>query len=242
MGRSDDMPGTGKEAMRRVRNAGLLAAAASFVLAVAAEAVAPPPSRKMMRQIEVMEKIIDQVLHDSPNYFIRSLPVARGSYIPEFGVLFTFDASLVRTDWDKEVTKWSIPGFRVENQDGRKVIILDKDWEDEEDSDSTDVESSDDEDFDPGDWRDIRRRRQERVYLRGKTEMVQVLLDYGDTLTSLDDGKWVAIMAFLTDEDFINRNRISRLILKAKIDDLREYGSGSISEEEMVKRIVEQEY
>ncbi|HMB71403.1 MAG TPA: hypothetical protein VKU85_18995 [bacterium] len=203
--------------------------------AAQAAAVEPPPTRKMTRQIEVMERIIDQVLLDSPNFLIRSTPVVRGTYLPETGVLFTFDASLVEHDWDGiEFKNWNFgKGFRVEERDGKRVIIIDD--EPDEDEIEREVEDSLEE------WRTKRRERTERVYVRGKTEMVDVLLDYGDTVT-LDSNQWVVIMGFLTDEDFIDRNRFSRLILKAKAGDLEGYASGKISEEEMVKRIVEAEY
>jgi hypothetical protein len=202
-----------------------------------AAAVEPPPTRKMTRQIEVMERILDQVLLDSPNFLIRSTPVARGTYIPGIGVLFTFDASLVEHDWGGiEFKNWNFgKGFRVEEQDGKRIIIIDEDPDPDERELDDEIEDS------LQDWRDKRRERTERVYVRGKTEMVDVLLDYGDTVT-LDSGQWVVIMGFLTDEDFIDRNRFSRLILKAKAGDLDAYASGKISEEEMVKRIVEEEY
>jgi hypothetical protein len=215
-------------------------AALVALAAVQAAAVEPPPSRKMTRQIEVMEKIIDQVLLDSPNFLIRSTPVARGTYLPGTGILFTFDASLVEHDWsDRDLKKWNFgKGFRVEERDGKRVIIIDDEGNLERDDiigDDGEIEDS------LQDWRDKRRERTERVYVRGKTEIVDVLLDYGDTVT-LEPGQWVIVMGFLTDEDFIDRNRFSRLILKAKAGDLQSYAAGKISEEEMVKRIVEKEY
>jgi hypothetical protein len=207
--------------------------------AVQAAAVEPPPNRKMARQIEVMEKIIDQVLLDSPNFLIRGTPVVRGTYLPGTGVLFTFDASLIEHGLDNlDFKTWNFgKGFHVEERDGKRIIIIDDDGKIERD----DIIGKEDLDDSIQDWRDKRRERNERVYVRGKTEMVDVLLDYGDTV-SLDANQWVVIMGFLTDEDFIDRNRFSRLILKAKAGDLQAYASGKISEEEMVKRIVEQEY
>jgi hypothetical protein len=210
--------------------------AALVALAAAqAAAVEPPPSRKMSRQIEVLEKIIDQVLLDSPNFLIRGTPVARGTYLPGTGVLITFDASLVDKDWDADFKNWNFgKGFHVEERDGKRVIIID-----DEGIVQDDVKGDEDDELD--DWREERRAKNERVYGRGKTEMVDVLLDYGDTVT-LEPNQWVIIMGFMTDEDFVDRNRISRLILKAKAGDLHDYATGKLSEEEMVKRIVEQEY
>lgn len=219
-------------------------AALVALTAAQAAAVEPPPSRKMARQIEVMEKIIDQVLLDSPNFLIRGTPVARGSYIPGTGVLFTFDASLVEHDWsDLDPKKWNLGGFRVETRDGQRVIIIDDGKDRDKEKGDEDAQKEDEQiEGDLQDWRDERRARSERVYVRGKTEMVDVLLDYGDTLTTLDPDQWVIIQGFLTDEDFVDRARFSRLILKAKIGDLQAYTAGKLSEEDMVKRIVEEEY
>lgn len=211
-------------------------------LSVQAAGVEPPPSRKMARQIEVMEKIIDQVLLDSPNFLIRGTPVARGTYIAGTGVLFTFDASLVEHDWGMDGKKWNFGGFRVETKDGKRVLIIDEDGDVVGDDIRGDDDAGKEEEGDIKDWREQRRAKTERVYVRGKTEMVDLLLDYGDTLTTLEPNEWVIIMGFMTDEDFVDRARLSRLILKAKMSDLEAYTAGKLSEEDMVKRIVEQEY
>lgn len=216
----------------------IVAALLLGTLSVQALAVEPPTSRKMARQIEVMEKILDQVLLDSPNFLIRGTPVARGTYIDGFGVLFTFDASILDHDLDLDFKNWDFGGFRVEEHDGKRVIIL-PDQGREEDHESTNDNDNED---DIRTWRDRRNARSDRVYVRGKTEIVDLLLDYGDTLTTLDAEQWIAVMAFMTDEDFADRSRFSRLILKAKVADLRAYAADDLSEEEMVKRIVEEEY
>jgi hypothetical protein len=72
--------------------------------------------------------------------------------------------------------------------------------------------------------------------------MIDVLLDYGDTITSLDDSQWVAVVAQLIESDYFEANKISHLILKAKISDLRAYAADKINEKEMITRIVEEEY
>ena len=76
----------------------------------------------------------------------------------------------------------------------------------------------------------------------GDSVIVDVFLDYGDTLTSLEDDQWVAVVAFLRDSSYFSEARISHLALKAKASDLRAYASEKISEKEMVKRIVKDEY
>jgi len=218
----------------RVRGEVVLAIAALLagLIVSRAFAVEPPPSRKMERQIEVMEKIVDQVLIDSPNFLVSGRGTTRGLYVQGYGAIFTFAASLVNkgSDWSFDFKD----GFKILEDDGRRVIVLDPDeWEDDDrDAD----EDEDDPRLSRGD------RVQERLYGRGKAEIVDVFLDYGDTITTLDDGEWVAVVAFLRDSSYFTEARISRLALRAKAADLRAYASEKISEEEMVKRIREDEY
>ncbi len=198
-------------------------------------AVEPPANRKMERQIDVMERIIDQVLIDSPNFLVSGRGTTRGLYVGSYGAVFTFSASLV----ERGEHRWDFnfkDGFHIEDKDGRRVIVLDPD-------DLEDLEDLDEEELDDLDRTGRRGDRvQERLYKRGKAEMVDVLLDYGDSISTLQDGQWVAIVAYLRDSSYFVDQKISRLVLKAKIDDLRSYAGGRISEEELVKRIVEEEY
>lgn len=204
------------------------------LVASQAFAVEPPVSRKMERQIDVMERIIDQVLIDSPNFLVSGRGTTRGLYIGDYGVIFTFAASLVERGnrgWNLDFGK---DGFRIIDEDGKKVIVIDPDdLDDEELEDLKDLDDHKD------------RRADgvgERLYKRGKAEIVDVLLDYGDSISTLKDGQWVTIVAYLRDSSFFTDQRISRLVLKAKIDDLRSFAGGRLSEEELVKRIVEEEY
>src|SRR5262245_43830836 len=193
-------------------------------------AVDPPPG-KMARQIDVMERILDQVLIDSPNFLVSGLGNARGLYLKEFGVILTCDASLLEKD---KKMNWGGEDFKIVDKDGKKIIVI----PDEE-------ETSDDEaDGHPkkATQQHGHGSAQERLYKRGKAELVDTLLDYGNTLSSLEKGKWVAIVAYLHDARYFDERGLSRLILQAKIDDLRLYETDKLSEEEMVKRILEQEY
>ena len=192
-------------------------------------AVDPPPG-KMARQIDVMERILDQVLIDSPNFLVSGRGNARGLYLKEFGVILTCDASLLEKD---KKFDWGGEDFKIIDKDGKKVIVI------------PDDEESDDESADEpkkANPKGGHGSAQERLYKRGKAELVDTLLDYGNTLSSLEKGKWVAIVAFLHDARYFDERGLSRLILQAKIDDLRLYETDKLSEEEMVKRIVEQEY
>lgn len=209
--------------------------------AVKAYAVDQPLSRKMGQQMDVMTQIVDHMLIESPNFFVRRDDV-RGMYIKEFGVILSFGASLVQDDFDVELKQWEKGrGFRVEHLEDGTTLIVPKDEDDNSDRSAWDESDGDSDPDDVRAWRDRRGRGQDRSYKRGKTEFVDLLLDYGDTMTTLESGQWIAIVGQLTGEYF-DRRGFSRLVLKAKIDDLRSHAAGKITEEEMVKRIIVEEY
>jgi hypothetical protein len=204
-------------------------------------AVDKPESRKMSRQMDVMEQIFDQVLVDSPNFLVFGRKHTHGLYVKDFGMIFTFEASLVGKDGEIDIKNWGLDGFEVRTEDGKTIIIM----PDERGGGSGSSDESSDEagtEDEGRSWADRRQSRQERTYGRGKTEMIDVLLDYGDTITSLDDSQWVAVVAQLIESDYFEANKISHLILKAKISDLRAYAADKINEKEMITRIVEEEY
>lgn len=180
-----------------------------------------------------MEKIVDQILLDSPNFLVSGGRNARGVFIEEFGVILTFEASLVDTDdfdWDFE--DWG--GYEIEDEDGQKVIVIPKRQRDK-------LNLDDDED-DGGNWRSRREKREARLYSAGKQEMREAIIDYGDTLSRLKDDHWVAIAAFLRNAEYFTNERISRYILKARMRDVRAYASGDIDEDALVERMIEEEY
>ena len=221
----------------------VLVAVGLGLLAREAFGVEPPPG-KMEKQIEVMERILDQVLIDSPNFLVSGRGNARGLWVPEFGVIMTFDASLVDKDkdWKFDFGK----GFKIETDSkGRKVIILDEDGKvltEDEKGDATKEEVRKALQAQKSMKTAQEGSPQDRLYKRGKAEIVDALLDYGDTLSTIPAGKWLAIVAFLKDARYFDERGLSRLVLKAKIDDLRAYASDKLTEQEMVKRIVEEEY
>jgi len=224
---------------RSPRGAVVAALLAAALPAGPAGAVDKPDSPKMARQIDVMEQILNQVLVDSPNFLVFGREHTNALYVASFGVIFTFEASLVGKDGDEiDVKKW-VDGFKIETtEDGKRVIIIGPD-----DPPEPPEPPEPGEERDQGrTWAERRHSRHERLYSRGKLELVDTLLDYGDTLTTLKSGQRVAIMAKLVDSDYFEDRKISHLVLKAKIDDLRAYTANKISEKEMITRIVEEEF
>lgn len=230
---------------------------------------------KMFRQIGVMEKIVDKVLVDSPNFLVRIDDNTRGLFVPEYGVIFTLDASLtggmvpdmsklmgnlkslsrqfeVQTDKDGNSTI-VIKKKEEKSVAGPKAKIESKDESGEGDMDEEKGSSSDEEPVPPPPpipptpeaWvmgNHVDSKKAADLYAAGKDELIQALLDYGDTLTSLRSGQHVMLAAFLRDNDYFKENKISRLVIKADIDDLRAYGEGKLSDKEAKARIDVEEY
>ncbi len=108
------------------------------VLAATALAIAPAlatenaTSQKMLRQIGVMEKIIDKVLVDSPNVLVSGMGNTRGLYVDPFGVVFTFTASILRGDSPlARLSDWSFSTKDDQydvttDKDGNQVITIKK--------------------------------------------------------------------------------------------------------------------
>jgi hypothetical protein len=185
-------------------------------------------SKKLNRQIGVMEKIIDEALIESPNYLVQARQNTHGIYLEEFGMLFSFEASLfvgAREEWWEKLKR-----FKIKTEGGKTIIELGQDDEDE------------DEDLDEEEWEAKLEEEQEEHYAKGKEELTTVLLDYGDTLTGLRDEQTVAIAAFLSKGSLFIEDGTQTLVVKAKMSDLRAFAKGSLSERTMRDRISYQEY
>ena len=125
-------------------------------------------------------------------------------------MLFTLEASLVEEGWKNKFKFFN--KLKIEEEDGKIIIHRgDKDDDDEEDDE---------------DWEELEEKRAEKnqvLYKKGKLELAEVLAEYGETLTGLRDDQWVGVAAFLKGSGYFVDKRISRLVLKAKVSDLRAY-------------------
>lgn len=191
---------------------------------------------RTVRQIGVMEKIIDKVLIDSPNFLVHGGDNARGLYIDEFGAVFTFEASLVGKWYDFQgIYKKFTDRFEMTtNDDGDKVFILHSG-----DKDDKKAQGDKEDEVLVGKKEG---REDAEVYEAGKQEMIQTLIDYGETMSSLRNDQWLLIAAHLKGADYFKEMEISRLALKIKMKDLRDFASGKMSEDTAKTRVVVEEY
>jgi hypothetical protein len=211
------------------------AAAALILIGIAGNAAGADDtaSKKLTRQIGVMEKIVDEVLLDSPNFLVYSKQNTHGIYLDEFGMLFSFEASILTKsseDWWQQLQNGLGKKFNIRRENGKTII----EYEDGDEDKEIDVDDSD--------WEEKMEAEQKERYEAGKEELATVLLDYGDTLTGLRDAQTVAIAAFLRRGDFYFDDEVSTLVVKAKMSDLRAFAKGDLSKSAMQDRISYQEY
>jgi hypothetical protein len=236
MRKEPEMP-TRHQSLRFMNRAAALALGGVLALglsAAAARAADPPGGAKVERQIGVMEKILDKVLLDSPNFLVSGGENTRGIYLSELGALFTFEAALTNQGFDVKSYLHSL-GNRFEvktDEDGNQVIVIRKGdgKKDKKEKDSAEEAEM------MSELKDA-----EQTLEQGREELIEALLDYGETLTALGDGQSVVIAAFLPDTDLSRERGTSRLLLRAKMGDLRAYSEGRVSEQEMRAKVLIEE-
>jgi hypothetical protein len=130
-----------------------------------------------------------------------------------------------------EESKKSGDSSTDEDEPGNTVIVSHKNGKIKIHSGGEEFNLDDDSESDPA-----------TLYKNGKAEIIQALMDYGDTMRALRDDQTIAFAAFLHGSDYFTQNKISRLVLRAKVRDLREFAAGRITEQEMRSRIVEEEF
>lgn len=209
-------------------------------VATAQDAAVP---KRLDRKINVMEKVLNEVLRESPHWLVGGGgDYTRSIYLDEFGVIFSFDASLVNHDIDGVNIDFEglsflqdLKNIRIE-RDGDKVVVFrdtDKDGEqDKEEEKGLTIEE----------LREKREKREADRYEQGKDELIETLLDYGDTLTELRNDQYVAIAAFLENISLLEEDEITHLLIQAKVNDLRQLGEGTITRDQMLSRIRIKEY
>jgi len=196
----------------------LILTAGFAVSMAAATAGASPPSRKMERQLAIFERIVDEMLVDSPNFLVQGHDNTRGTYVDGQGALFVFKTSLVGGGWDDNHDWW---GFWSGSRHHK--------YRDDEDAD------------DDKDWRDRSLAQQKRRYERGKAELLDTIVDYADMLSTLGDTETLEIEARLRTADYFDEADLRRLTVTVKMSDVRAYVDGHLEEDALRSRIAMKE-
>ena len=165
---------------------------------------------RLHRTIRGMEEVFDDDFVESRNVLVQSHEATQGHYIPEFGVLFTAEVSLLNRWYNVKRTNWNWM------------------WDDDEDDDDYYEETS-----------AKMLARQEKQYKQFKDEMIEALMMTGDNFGGrLTDNQWVGISVSLEDSRYFKKNKLHQLDLKAKVSDLKAYANGTLNDDAMKGKIV----
>ncbi len=207
-----------------------LLAAAAMVVTSLQVAQADPPTKKLQRELRLFERIMDDMLIDSPYWLVPGRENTRAYHVPGHGVLVTFQASLVSERWNGN---WSGNGFSLrfwDRDDDDYYWDDDDDWDDDE-RDKDRRKSR----------RERRSTRVDRLYDRGKEEIADIFLDFPDSFDSVSDNEWVKVVVYLDSDVFYDQD-IRRLEMSARVSDLKAYDADRIDESAFIDKIVVEEY
>jgi len=165
---------------------------------------------RLHRTIRGMEGLFDDMFIESRNVLVQSHEATTGHYLPEFGVLFTAEVSLLnRSWWHGKKANWNFG------------------WDDDDDNEDWDDDSA------------KMLARQEKQYTQFKEEMMEALMAGGDNFSGrLSDNQWVGVSVELSDSRYFKKNKLHQVQMKAKVSDLKAYASGSLDEAGMKAKIV----
>jgi hypothetical protein len=205
--------------MTRKRHWGLLLAALMVSTGLISSAVAGSDSdeRKQEKQIRIFERVVDDMLVESPNWLVRSMESTQGDYIDGRGAVFSFKVDLNTQRWGNG-DHWSY--FHGDDDDSHVIVIRD-------DGRSKRHKEVDEDVIE----------REAKLYRRGKEEIVETIVDFGEMLTSLEDGDWIEIKGRLRGAKYFKENDLRKLSIKVKMADVRAHARGTLDEDDLVARI-----
>lgn len=246
-----------KQVLRRGGRLGLITAL--LIAGATVSFASEKPSEKLQKQISFFENTVSQMLVDSTNFLVANRNAAGGVYVPGYGVVVTFNASLSDRDieWNMD-NFWN--NFHIQHEDGKVIVQID-DWSDKEREEVKrelkeaveDVKKAREEaekmraeaeEQREQMMEEMEEHRQEK-YEEGKEELVEILMDYGETLLRLNDNEHVMMAVFLNNRGWMEEERFgdnNHLVISASMGDIRAYAEGRIDEDDMRDRIDILEY
>ncbi len=202
--------------------------ASLMVFTVTATEAADSNTDRLQRKVKVMQRVIDEVLLQSEHVRVSPGGVTRGLVLEEYGVLFTFDASVGEGLMFVESFPPDVALFYRDPTDLRSETRV----------------PEPDKRPDKNEWKAVQKEAKEKQLLDRKalkTELIDALLDYGVTLAELDDESWVSIAAFLGSGSwglFGRDGDDDRIVIRVKMRDLRRFMTGSLTREEARAAVV----
>lgn len=258
-----------RQHMQLLRRGGRMGLITSLAIVGSAVAVAgdDAPSHKLAKQIRMFEQTANQMLVDSTNFLVANNNASGGLYLPGYGVVFTFNASILDREFNFDWGDWDewMDNIKIERKDGQVIVHLKDIDEDEAEEIRQEAEEALEEARErvreareeareareearealeeaAEELEDLRRRgfprkahvnweeKHAELYERGKEEIVDLLVDYGETLGRLADTDRVMIAAFLNKSDFLRDRNITKLVVSAQMSDIRNFAHGNINE------------
>lgn len=201
-----------------------LAVLAVGLVAGSAGASDLPGSDQINRRVRSMEKTLDHLMLDSPNFLVQRGRNAHGVYVPDYGVVLTFNAAINADDsWvevfgDNDDSRVVIRSGHHSHHHGKRTMLR-----------LLGVNVGSHRRYQDDDPLDL--------FQEGKAELVEMLLDEAEALSSLPAGQWVVISGYVDDDTLRDEKEISRLILRVRTDDLKAYADKKLSQEAATAKI-----
>ena len=163
---------------------------------------------RLRRTMRGMEEVIDDVLVESRNVLVQSHEATQSHHIPEYGVLFTAEVSLLN--------RWSFA----------KKSNWNWSWDDDDDEDDDDDSSR----------MLVRQEKQYKAFKEEIVEALMAGGD--NFSGRLSANQWVGISISLEDSRYFKKNKLHQLEVKARASDLKAYAEGTLNDAAMKGKIV----
>lgn len=194
---------------------------------------------RLERKVAVMERVIDEVLVQSPNVVVDSREVTRGLVLDGYGVVFIFDAGLhSRLPWAGRAVIAPEGTFRWRSGSRARPAPEAPEAPEPPEAPGAPTSLEDAEVLSLEEWEEESAAKRAQMLEGLRAELVDTLLDYGPTLSELPDDAWVTIVAFLGDGGPFDREGPKRLSVKARMRELRSHSGGDLSRQDARAAVV----
>jgi len=219
-------------------------------------AAANEETARLERKVRVMERVLDEVLLQSPHVLVSSAGTTRGLILDEYGALFTLEVSLGVGRGGLALDHYALA---LGDYSKDLALLAEKEKEEKEKQAEASSKEKGDQEKLADHYTSLEKLGEEKKKEREKdlaafqVELKDALLDYGPTLSELADTQWVTVVAYLGGRglgllggEFLvtaseSEVASNRLLLKVKMGDLRQYSAGRLSREEAARKIIIEE-
>jgi len=233
-----------------LRTAALLAPALALLVSIVPAALSSTvddplpgssPHKKVNRQISVFARMIDDALIESDYALVTRGRNTVGAYVPGQGAVFAFRFSLVDSPQLASLKLQALDRLAELNDldiylrhDG-DVLVEPKGAEKDR------KESDEDKEEKVKALNDKLAAKRALSYVRVKEELAGFCAEYGEMLDAIPGNEWVTLVARTSDGPW-GEKKITMLILRVRMSDLRERAEGRIDDAAFRKRIQVEEY